>query len=83
IKDHVLLPQANLLEEVNAEFTKLLTEEKLRNIVALIPDAWLHWEGTKETPESIREVYLQFLLIRLKHSTIFTKEAQNAREVLI
>jgi hypothetical protein len=83
IKDHVLLSQATLLEETNNEFTKLLIEEKLRSIVALIPDEWLHWQGTKESPESIREVYLQFLLIRLKHSEIFTKEAQNAREVLI
>jgi hypothetical protein len=83
IKDHVLLSQAGFLEEVNHEFAKLLTEEKLRNIVALIPDEWLHWKGTKETPESIREVYLQFLLIRLKHSEIFTKEAQHARKVLI
>jgi hypothetical protein len=83
IKEHVLLSQANLLEETNSKFSKLLTEEKLRSIVALIPDAWLHWEGTKETPESIREVYLQFLLIRLKHSEIFTKEAQNARKILI
>lgn len=83
IKDHVLLPQATLLEEINSAFTKLLTEEKLKNIVALIPDEWLHWEGSKETPESKREVYLQFLLIRLQHSRIFTKEAQHAREILI
>jgi len=83
IKDHVLLSQAGFLEEANHEFAKLLTEEKLRNIVALIPDEWLHWKATKETPESIREVYLQFLLIRLKHSGIFTKEAQHARKVLI
>jgi hypothetical protein len=83
IKDHVLLPQATLLEEVNLEFKKLLTEEKIRAIVALIPDEWLKWEGTDETPEEIREVYAQFLLIRLNHSEIFTKEAQHAREALI
>ena len=83
IKDHVLLPQAALLEETNSTFTKLLTEEKLRNIVTLIPDEWLHWQGTMETPESIKEVYLQFLLIRLSYSATFTKEAQNAREILI
>jgi hypothetical protein len=83
IKDHVLLPQASLLEETNDAFAKLLTEEKLRNIVSLIPDEWLHWEGTAETPESIKEVYLQFLLIRLAYAATFTKEAQDAREILI
>jgi len=83
IKDHVLLPQATLLEETNIEFKKLLTEEKLRDIVALIPEEWLHWEGIKDTPQLIREIYLQFLQIRLSYSETFTKEAQNAREVLI
>jgi hypothetical protein len=83
IKDHVLLPQATLLEETNTEFKQLLTEEKLRSIVALIPDEWLHWEGTQEAPQSIRDIYLQFLQIRLSCSETFTKEAQNAREVLV
>lgn len=79
IKDHVLLPKATLLNEVNIEFKKLLTEEKLRKVVALIPDEWLHWEGTQETTEQIREVYLQFLLKRLNYADSFTKEAIDAR----
>jgi hypothetical protein len=83
IKDHVLLPHASLLGETNQEFKQLLSEEKIRSIVALIPDEWLHWEGMKDTPEELREVYCQFLLIRLSHSEIFTKEAQDAREALI
>ncbi len=83
VKDHVLLPQASLLEEADSAFKKLLTEEKLSDIVALIPDDWLHWKGVKETPELLREVYLEFLITRLKHSETFTKEAQNAREILI
>ncbi|HXD93861.1 MAG TPA: HipA family kinase [Bacteroidia bacterium] len=83
IKEHVLLPQASLMEEVNIEFKKLLTEEKIKNIVALIPDEWLHWEGMDETPEALREVYAQFLLIRLNNSETFTNEAQHARKALI
>ncbi|MCW3070333.1 MAG: aminotransferase class [Bacteroidetes bacterium] len=79
IKDHVLLPQATLLNEVNAEFKLLLTEEKLKAIVSLIPDEWLHWEDTTETPGEIREVYLQFLLTRLRYADTFTKEAIDAR----
>jgi hypothetical protein len=83
IKDHVLLSQASLLEEVNTEFRTLLTEEKIRSIVALIPDEWLRWEGNPESPEELREIYAQFLLIRLHHSEIFIKEAQHARAALI
>jgi hypothetical protein len=83
VKDHVLLPEASLLEAVNLEFKKLLTEEKIRAIVELIPDEWLHWEGNDETPEAIKEVYFQFLSIRLNNSEIFINEAQHARKSLI
>jgi hypothetical protein len=83
IKDHVLLPQATLLDEVNTEFKQILTEDKIRAIVDLIPADWLNWEDIDETPEAIKEVYFQFLITRLNHSEIFTKEAQNAREILI
>lgn len=83
IKDHVLLPKATMLEEVNKEYKQLLNEEKIRGITNLIPAEWLQWEGSDESPEAIREVYTQFLLIRLQHSEIFTKEAQHARAALI
>lgn len=79
IKDHVLLPKATLLNEVNNQFKKLLTEDKLKNIVALIPNDWLQWEGANESPEQIREVYLQFLLKRLNYADSFTKEVIDAR----
>ncbi|KFF16757.1 HipA family kinase [Flavobacterium hydatis] len=79
IKDHVLLPQASLLKEVDSEYKAILTPELLQEIVALIPDDWLNWEDTDETPEGLRNVYLQFLQTRLNHSEIFVKEAENAR----
>jgi hypothetical protein len=79
IKDHVLLPQASLLKEVDSEYKAILTPELLQEIVALIPDDWLNWEDTDETPEGLRNVYLQFLQTRLNHSENFVKEAENAR----
>lgn len=79
IKDHVLLPQASMLAEADAECKQLLTADKLRAIVDLIPTEWLNWEGADETPEEIRDVYYRFLTTRLAHSDIFTKEAQHAR----
>jgi len=83
IKDHVLLPQASLIQEADALFKTILTPETLQSIVDLIPLDWLDWQDTDESPEAIREVYFQFLSIRLNHSQIFIKEAQNAREALI
>ena len=83
IKDHVLLPQASMLQEADAMFKTILTPETLQSIVNLIPLEWLDWQDTDESPEAVREVYLQFLSIRLNHSQIFIKEAQNARETLI
>lgn len=83
IKDHVLLPQANLMEEVNTEFQELLTDEKLHEIVALLPDDWLDWEGNEQTPDEIRAIYYQFLVLRKSHATTFVNQAQHARAALI
>lgn len=83
IKDHVLLPQASLLKEVDVEFRSILTEEKIRAVVNTIPNDWLQWRETLESEEEIREAYIQFLLTRLNNSEIFIKEAQNARQTLI
>nr|WP_315223455.1 HipA family kinase [uncultured Flavobacterium sp.] len=79
IKDHVLLPQASLLQEVDAEFKKLLTPEIVEEIVNTIPLEWLEWEDTDESPEALRNIYLQFLTTRLNHSEIFVNQAHNAR----
>lgn len=83
IKDHVLLPKASELSEAAEDSFAILTPEKLREIVFMIPDSWLEWEGSDETPEQIRQVYIDFLTTRLQHSSTFTKAAQNARQALI
>ena len=83
IKDHVLLPQAALLSEVDKEFKELLSEEKIREIVNSLPDVWLEWQGNEESPEEIKEAYVSFLMSRKENSEIFIKEAQNARQALI
>lgn len=83
IKDHVLLPQATLLDETDAEFRSILTEETIKSIVALLPDEWLQWEEMEDSPEHIREVYVKFLMTRLANSDIFINQAKNARQALI
>lgn len=83
IKDHALLPQATLLNETNATFKAILTEEVLEAVVNLIPDEWLNWEDMEETAEQLRKEYLRFLTTRLHYSDHFTLEAENARKALI
>lgn len=83
IKDHVLLPQATLLEEVNEQFQTLLTDEKLKAIVDLLPDDWLNWEGNEQSPDEIRAIYYQFLVLRKANAATFVNQAQNARATLI
>jgi hypothetical protein len=84
VKDHVLLPQAGELDTVDAEYAPLLTEERIRNIVGLVPDEWLTGGSAEDgSADERREVYIQFLLTRVASSPIFVKEAQHARTTLI
>jgi hypothetical protein len=83
VKDHVLLIRATELDEADKMFKALLTEERIKAIVDLVPDEWLTGENAFETPEEYRKAYTQFLVTRTAHSEIFVKEAQNAAETLI
>ena len=83
IKDHVLLSKATELEQVDAAFRAILTNEKIRAIVSLIPEDWLSVDNPFETIAEHREVYSRFLELRIANSEIFVKAAQNARETLI
>ena len=80
IKSHVLLPQAGKLNEVNEEFTAMLTPNVIEQIVDLVPDTWLHQNGS---PAEMRAVYNQFLNQRVTSSAVFLNEAQHARAALI
>jgi hypothetical protein len=83
IKDHVLLPQATELDAIDKEFTAILTPEFIQSVVSLIPDEWLAGEAQFETPEAHRQAYAYFLNTRITHSSIFVKQAQDARAILI
>ncbi|MCO4294469.1 aminotransferase class I and II [Solitalea sp. MAHUQ-68] len=82
IKDHVLINQASELEEVDIAFKTILTDEKIKTIVSLLPDEWLT-ERSFETAEEQREMYFRFLSLRVANSQIFINEANNAREAVI
>lgn len=80
IKSHVLLPHASRLQEVNEQYSQLLTPEVIERIVGLVPDSWLFENGS---PADMKSVYNQFLHRRLASSIIFINEAQHARAALI
>jgi hypothetical protein len=83
IKDHVLLPQASKLTEVDAEFKAILTEDRIRAIVDWLPDEWLATDLQEAAVAERRQVYADFLITRIASSHIFVKEAQHAGKILI
>jgi hypothetical protein len=82
IKDHVLLPYATKLDEVNETYIKLITTENIQAIIDLIPDEWLA-EIFEDITEDKRKIYSDFLSARIANSNQFIKEAKDARETLI
>lgn len=78
VKDHVLLPRATELDEVDIEFKSILTPERIRSIVSIVPDDWIRTEWL-ESPDEVRHIYSQFLETRIAASDIFVKEAKHAR----
>lgn len=68
IKDHVLLPQATLLQEVDARAHEILNADFFKEVLALLPSSWL-------VEEEDRAVYAEFLNLRLKNSKVFLHEA--------
>ncbi len=76
IRDHVLLPFANRINEADEFMRGKLNSEIFGAIVSMVPSTWLS-EG--EDPE----VYLKFLVNRLEHRDIFVNEINNARQAHI
>lgn len=83
ISDHVLLPLAGELDQVDKDFQAILTPEAIESIVALIPEEWLCYDTPFEQPETHRAAYVSFLKTRLLNFENIIKDTQHAREILI
>ena len=83
IKDHVLLPFATALEEADSQMTERLTPGSIRNIVNLIPDAWLMGSSQFDDNNQHREAYVDYLLRRLEPPHHFLEEAIHARALCL
>jgi hypothetical protein len=77
IRDHVLLPAASAIEQVDAAMAARIAPE-LERIVALVPDAWLASHAPGAAPASIRATYADVLSRRLDGRE-FVQEALRAR----
>jgi hypothetical protein len=83
VRDHVLLPWASRLEEVDPPLRALLSVELFEEIVARIPDDWLPPDPGYPTPADQRAGYVRFLARRLAAASTFLTEAVRARAQLV
>ncbi|HEY6806389.1 MAG TPA: HipA family kinase [Pyrinomonadaceae bacterium] len=79
INQHILLPFAAAIEQVDQAMTDALTEEAIKRVVDLVPDDWL----TNHTPFSSiaenKQAYVDYLTSRLAAPRAFVEEAIRAR----
>ncbi len=78
IRDHVLLPRAERLREVDTAAVALLAPDVIARIVQLIPDAWL---ANVDDAAGRRQAYARFLQRRLDAPRGFVEEAIRARSL--
>jgi hypothetical protein len=83
IRDHVLLPWATSIAEVDATLRSRLTEELFTDVLDQVPDAWLVPEPGAATPEEKRRAYVRYLSRRLSAASSFVEEAIGARAQLV
>ncbi len=77
VKDHVLLAQANEVESADAELAARLTPAVLREVLALVPDAWLPGDAAAR-----RAAYTSYLAARVEAPRPFIEEILRARRAL-
>jgi hypothetical protein len=82
VRDHVLLPLATVLEEMDAGLAARLTPDVLTAITALIPEEWLDTDDERTIDEQ-RAAYAEYLLKRLEPPRTFVEEALHARAALV
>ena len=78
-RDHVLLPFATAIEEADAALAPLLTQEKLRAILNLVPDGWLEGEPGFDGPDAVRDAYAAYLGSRLGEPRVWARALGEAR----
>ncbi len=83
IKDHVLLPFADRMDEADQWFHAHLSDELLRYIVGLVPEEWLLVDTPFSSYDENRNAYVDFLTTRFHQSAHFVNHVRDAREAII
>jgi hypothetical protein len=78
IREHVLLPWATALMDVDAALAARLGDDAIRAIVRDVPDSWLA-DASATNPRRSRDAYADYLVARLGGSRPFAQEAQRAQ----
>jgi len=81
IADHVLLPYAASLSDAHARLAPLVTEERLRGIVGLVPDGWLTPLPSIGGPDQQRAAYVRYLLARVAAREALVDHVEELRRV--
>lgn len=81
--DHALLPRASSIIDADRRMRQKITPRTLSKIVDAIPEEWLKWEGSEDSPADIRNVYRRFLTGRLAESHYFVEQAESVRKTLL
>ena len=83
VRDHVLLPRASRVAEVDAALADRLGPSVLEGIVGLVPDAWLAGDPSASasgSADTARAAYLDHFLRRLAAPRAFVAEAVRAHD---
>jgi hypothetical protein len=83
IREHVLLPRAAVIAQIDGELASMLAADKFEEIVRLIPESWLGDVAQFATIDEHRAAYRDWLLRRLESPRAWVEEALRARSLLV
>jgi len=79
VREHVLLPFAGPIDQIDERLAPLVSDELLRSLVEAVPAAWLEGDPAFATVEDNRGAYVEYLRRRLAAPRAFVEEAERAR----
>jgi hypothetical protein len=77
--DHVLLPFADGLAEVDRELSAEVTPELISEVLALVPDEWLAQDEGFGSPDEVRAAYAAFFAARVAGSRQWVEALEATR----
>lgn len=83
IKDHVLLRLTGSLGEADSTLAERINRDCVESIGRLIPDDWLNADTVANSKDQHRDIYVEYLLRRLKQPRVFLEDAIRARSLYL